>query len=320
MSVIAVVNANGAAVSSGDDGLSITGLGAVSWEHVAALDGAGALTWVSSDAHDWFSHREVADPDFLGPPLTEDSQANTTDTVGEPQTDDATRVAENPAPEGLGQATPARPGERVMGLSGPSYRPIERTLITQQTQLFTVMGLSTNDAKEKAETSVQAAIKSAKESGRYGREPLGETMLAQPSGFWRTYLDEIRSLDGVTDEDIRFWWDLDEVERALVDFNDQAMRVSVYIQATGEAIDRGLPYELAKVEGASKVRETLPAWGLPTQMNGPDGARLLPFELERRLTRWMEVYAYPVQPPHSPSEGFAVFNDWVREMVSKGAL
>jgi len=170
---------------------------------------------------------------------------------------------------------------------------------------------SPQKAREAAEGLVQQAIALAKESGRYGRGPLGEAMLAEKSGFWFTYFEEIRALDGVRDEDIGTWWNRDEVERMLVGVQGEVAQLGAWISAKQQG--------LSDDEATVRARQTLPYYGRPGQLVSRwREKRLLPFELTGRVTRWMETNAPRTAP--WPWDGYETVNDWVREMAVRGAL
>lgn len=200
-----------------------------------------------------------------------------------------------------------------MGLFGPSYRPLERRLIESAEQRWSAMGISGSESKERAVQSVQKAIELAKASGRHLVGPLGEGMLAERSGFWFDYFRQIRHLDGVRDEDIRLWWDLDEVERQMVGIDDELAQLAVWIGGK----QRGL----SDADAGLGVRKTMPMYGVPEHMSSAfDGRRLLPFELKDRVMRWLERNASRVDPAHLPWDEFETYNDWVRHTVENGDL
>ena len=201
-----------------------------------------------------------------------------------------------------------------MGLFGPSYTPVERALIEQETASnMAMLGQSQQEARQAAEALVQQAIALAKESGMYGRGPMGEAMLAETEGFWATYLNEIRTLDGVRDDDIRKWWDLDEVERMMVGISDELAQTATWIAAKRQG--------LSDDEATLRCRQTLAYYGRPGQMTSRfRGLRLLPFELKDRVMAWLETNAGSITPDRLPWAGYETLNHWVRDMVARGEL
>jgi hypothetical protein len=197
-----------------------------------------------------------------------------------------------------------------MGLFGSGYRSVERALIDSYTQAFsTLCGASQAECRSMAEGLVQAAIDRAKRSGAYGAGPLSSRVLENHAS---QTLRDARA-EGVTDDDIRWWWDLDEVERQACEEWDNALHAGVFMTQTSH--------------GFSEDDAKLAAWAShPYYGRGdpPNGlARLLPPELRRRVNAYAERYfrSHAGDPaPTAGPDGHRTYNEWVRSEIRKGLL
>lgn len=204
-------------------------------------------------------------------------------------------------------------GGTTMGLFSGGRRRVEQQLLESAEAQCRAMGVSPSDARTSASELLQRGIALAKASRRYGAGPLGVAMLNERSGFWFDYFNEIRETDGVTDDDIRLWWNLDEVERQMVGIGDEVAQLACCISAKRQG--------LTDADAGAKVRATFPMYGVPEHMNSSfDGRRLLPFELKDRVMRWLERHSAGLAPPRMPWDEYEMFNDWVRHTVAHGQL
>jgi len=200
-----------------------------------------------------------------------------------------------------------------MGLFSGGRRRVEQQLLESAEAQCRAMGVSPSDARTSASELLQRGISLAKASGRYGAGNLGSAMLNERSGFWFDYFNEVRQTDGVMDDDIRLWWDLDEVERQMVGIGDEVAQGACFLGALREG--------LSAADAGARVRATLPMYGVPEHMNSSfDGRRLLPFELKNRVMRWLEGNSAGLVPPHMPWDEYEMVNDWVRHVVAHGQL
>jgi hypothetical protein len=87
--------------------------------------------------------------------------------------------------------------------------------------------------------------------------------------------------EGVTDEDIVFWWNMHDLERRMVCKVDEMNRILLFekfVQSEG----------LAEPEAARMVAKRFPIYGDPAhQVLDSDDDRPLPFELKWRVNRYL---------------------------------
>jgi hypothetical protein len=189
------------------------------------------------------------------------------------------------------------------------YRSIEQGLIQSETQLFLSRGLPAGKAREAAVAIVDKAIVAAKARGRYGTAPLGEWMLSNPA--CAPYFAWARQYYGVRDEDIREWWNLDEVERGVVEQDDAMAHMAGFLNA----MTQGLSPEQA----AAKVWHALPYcdFDFGRQADDKNRAPLLPAELKPRIVAYTEKC---MRDGTKPTHDCATFNEWVQRAALGGDL
>jgi hypothetical protein len=87
--------------------------------------------------------------------------------------------------------------------------------------------------------------------------------------------------EGVTDEDIAFWWNMHDLERRMISKIDEMNRILLFeklIQSSG----------LAELEVARMVAKQFPVYGDPDHLVlETDDDRPLPFELKWRVNRYI---------------------------------
>ena len=87
--------------------------------------------------------------------------------------------------------------------------------------------------------------------------------------------------DGVVDSDIRWWWNMHDLERRMMLKVDDFTRAARFYSLK----ERGLPEN----EAACQVRRSFPNYGDPADTTHEQGEdRPLPFELKDRVNRWIE--------------------------------
>lgn len=135
--------------------------------------------------------------------------------------------------------------------------------------------------------------------------------------------------EGVRDEDIRFWWNLHDLERSMVVQADSFIRM----QPFAISIDKGMN----KYEAAAKVRKIHPIYEDPdytyltkeqksafqfrslTDTTGDD--RPLPYELKDRINKYIvKKLRGNIEEHKRDIEKYSTFNALVREEIRKGNI
>jgi hypothetical protein len=173
-----------------------------------------------------------------------------------------------------------------MGLFGFGKRrsPIEQQLIDLYGQMLTMKFGSSAEARKAAEEWVDQAKAQAEAEGTVDLANAAESYLAkaQTDPAMRAKLEAKRA-DGVTDADIRWWWNLHDLERRMMALDDDNSKVAFIIHKTRE---QGLTVEQA----AAELRRSMPIYGDPADTRRTTGDdRPLPYELKDRVNRWLQT-------------------------------
>ena len=198
-----------------------------------------------------------------------------------------------------------------------STAEIEKRLEDEYVPTFqTIMNMPPREAKE----SFRNLLKVAKENYRKGEnsdlpENYGDLLLENESNDEHIAMvfGKCRK-DGVTDEDIRWYWNRDELERQMMLQVDNLQRIAFY-----ETQKR---MGLSEEEAANKVRKSFPMYGNPydTTHTSGDGRPLREY-LQDRVNRYVEK-RYQTDPDEFKKEieQSSTFNALVRKEIKAGNL
>jgi hypothetical protein len=192
---------------------------------------------------------------------------------------------------------------------------LKERLVRENAEVLMATGMPEGEAWEMAEVMFARAVERARDQGTL-RLPtgMGDRLLREEreNDGIRSMLAKKRA-DGVTDEDIRWWWNMHDLERQMLVVQDDASRtvVSVYW------MDQGLPVE----EAVAKAQQALVTYGDPEEPSAARGDdRPLPYELKDRINRFM------LQGSGNPSElkrrirSFSSMNAFIRAEMRVGRL
>jgi len=119
---------------------------------------------------------------------------------------------------------------------------------------------------------------------------------------------------GVRNEDIRWWWNMNDIERRIIAVVDENSRLAMFTQS----VEEGMTGE----EAAKKVRKHHPIYGDPydtTHTIGND--RPLPIELKDRINIYVERRSQTdLEQFKKYIEKSPTFNALVREEIEKGNI
>jgi hypothetical protein len=178
------------------------------------------------------------------------------------------------------------------------------------------LGMSMNDFRVAARDLISAAKKELKRSGT-DKAPhrRGDQLLADESTdpSIRENFAKIRT-EGVTDEDIRWFYDLPPIERVVLEMIDQEIQMAHLLSN----LDKGMTEQ----EAGASVRKYHPIYGDPmntTYTTGDD--RPLPPELFNRVNnyRWERIHKDPDQYKRDLQQ-FSTFNALIRQEIRNGRL
>ena len=189
------------------------------------------------------------------------------------------------------EATHARMFQSMMGISASEARRIARDMI--------------HDAKEelkRTETSDTAQDFGDQLLQRESTDPSVQEQLAK------------KRHEGVTDADIRWWWNLPAIERVLMEKVDGLQRYTICLKGSGEGHTPG--------QAAATLRKLHPMYGDPADTSETTGDdRPLPYELKDRVNSYIQKrshddpLAYKKDIANSPT-----FNALVRKGIRNGQI
>ena len=213
-----------------------------------------------------------------------------------------------------------------MGLFSKLFGPspdIEKQLEELYIPIFQkTMGMSLGQAKK----HFQGMFQLAKEESLKGNtknlpQNSGDLLLATKSIDEKTKerLTKKR-IEGVRDEDIRWWWNMHDYERWMMIKVDENSRMVLFIDEIKKS-DADSEEE-ASLEATKKIRKFFPMYGDPddtTHTKGND--RPLPYELKNRINIYIEkCKKKDPDKLKRDIENSSTFNSLIRNEIKNGNL
>ena len=149
----------------------------------------------------------------------------------------------------------------------------------------------------------------------------GESSGSKPSGDTSKYLTAVRgylATQGVTDEDLAWFWDLQVIERFILNSEQNVIRTALFVLAMQSK--NWNSKEEMDVEAADIVKRIAPAFSSITveQTKNPQIGDLLPMELYGRVMPWFtsQMKTAGVAGLIELTEEFENMNHWIREHIT----
>jgi hypothetical protein len=121
--------------------------------------------------------------------------------------------------------------------------------------------------------------------------------------------------EGVTDKDIRWWWNMHDLERRIMLKVDDIYRMALFVKLREK---EGLNVE----EAARRIGKSFPIFGDPNDTANTAGEdRPLPYELKDRINVYIEKRSQ-IDPERLKREfeGASSVNSFIRKEISKGNI
>jgi len=132
-------------------------------------------------------------------------------------------------------------------------------------------------------------------------------------GKTRDMIEDLRK-DGVRDDDIKWWWNMHDLERRIIEKIDDNIRLVSFLNKRKDG--------MSEEEAAERVRKYYPMYGDPEdkpQATGDD--RLLPYELRRRVNIYIENRSRTKPEEYREEiEKSITFNALIRGEIRKGKI
>lgn len=214
-----------------------------------------------------------------------------------------------------------------------NYNKIEEGLLKEYSHMFTAMGLP--DTKETAKELLDRAIEKSKKEGTYNLPPnFGNIILKEQKAedpIVEKFAEGIRNTllskraEGVRDEDIKWWWNLNDIERSIMLGVDEMNRMALFIKELENST------EISKEKAAERAAEIM--WKFhPKYTYGYRGEQKkiperiknhlpLPIELKNRINIYIEKKAKSdLEKYKREIEASSTFNALVRKEIKAGNI
>lgn len=219
-----------------------------------------------------------------------------------------------------------------MGLFNFSkYNDVEKSLRDLYTQMMSMTtGVSADEARKMVEGMLDQAIEESKKEGSYylpqnmgdillGDAGANDPVIKKVAEVLRKKLPKKRE-EGIKDEDIRWWWDLNDIERRMMLKQDDIARMALFMNEIQNSNESSK--EKASEKAAAKVRKFHPMYGDPddtTYTKGDD--RPLPYELKDRINIYIEKRAKTDPDKYKQEiEQSSTFNALIRKEIRAGKI
>ena len=198
-----------------------------------------------------------------------------------------------------------------MSLFGKWRSPLEKRLIDEYTAVLAAHGLGPS-AREMAEQWLAMAKEESEAQGTAVVDADFYLKVAASRPEVAAKLDAKRR-DGVTESDIRWWWNLSDIERRMIELSDDNARGALWMLEC----DQGLSDE----EAGAQVRRFMAVWGDPTDTSRSQGDdRPLPQELHARCIAWSEKQLANPEEFKRRLMAFSSCNAMIRAEIREGRV
>lgn len=201
-----------------------------------------------------------------------------------------------------------------------NYNEIEQELLEYYSQMFIKTGIP--DARKMAKNMLDQAIKESKKEGTYNMPSNSGDMLLEKEKSdekTRQILRKKRD-EGVRDEDIRWWWNMNDIERRMMLKTDEINRMALFINEMKGST--ATTKELAAKKASNEVRKFHPIYGDPDNAKHTKGDnKPLPAELKDRINIYIEKrFKSDPEKYKKDIESSSTFNALIRKEIKAGNL
>lgn len=197
-----------------------------------------------------------------------------------------------------------------MGVSGRKYTSDalhQQALVNEYTYSYEQSGMPHGEARKRAEEFVEAGVAEVAARG-WQNQPtdFGDHMLREERAN-KELADCLtaRRREGVTDDDIRWWWNMPPLDRVLIEKSDEELCVSAFAMCMDKGMDAA--------DAAKYVFKANPKYGELLDTDDPD--RPIPIELKRRINEWSEKHYQDLGLLRRKLEEATSFNALIRSEI-----
>ncbi|MEK7652416.1 MAG: hypothetical protein AAB334_00460 [Patescibacteria group bacterium] len=192
------------------------------------------------------------------------------------------------------------------------YNEIEKGLLETYSKLFADINLP--DSRKMAGDILDQCIENSKKEGHYNLKDVGDTLLEKEKSSGQVNPNfESKRTEGVKNEDIRWWFNLNDVERRMMLKIDEFHRMSLFIHE----VESGKTEE----EADKTVRKYHPIFGdLKDETHGSGDNRPLPLELKDRINIYIEKQGVGNPEFKKKIDSSSTFNALIRNEIRAGNI
>ena len=115
--------------------------------------------------------------------------------------------------------------------------------------------------------------------------------------------------EGVTDEDIKVWWNMPDEQQEQLISEDEVYKTAIFKSLLDEKVN--------KEKALIKLKKYIPIYWSPTPGHLPTEDSPLPYELKPRINNYMNSSAKGLEKFKSDSEKFTSMNAYLRSKIEK---
>lgn len=193
---------------------------------------------------------------------------------------------------------------------------IEKQIKKQYVQMYRMEGFSIRKARDIVHTMLEQAKQDSEKERTANLSPnFGDILLEKESTDEKikSMLAKLRQ-EGVTDEDIKWWWNMHDLERRMMQQEDFMSRFSLLLKLKDDGLD--------EEEAAKEIAKRFPIFGNPDDTEfGIGDDRPLPYELKDRINIYIQKRS------RTDLEGFkkaieysTSINSLIRKAIAKGKI
>lgn len=199
-------------------------------------------------------------------------------------------------------------------------RKLQKELFQIYLQSFLSIGLSKRQATHIVKNMLSWAKETSLKQKTYMIPPnFGDYIVSGNLKDFPGIIDNIEFArsEGATDDDIRQWWNMNDLERYMIIANDNHFNMVKIL----EGIESGKE----KIEAIEDIKKYTPIYGPPpkniSKSKGKDEP--LPYELKDRINKYIEEYN--IKNPSGEElkkkwKSYSSFNVLIRDEIKKGNL
>lgn len=193
---------------------------------------------------------------------------------------------------------------------------IEKQIEKQYVQMYRMEGFSIGKARDTVQTMLEQAKQDSEKEGTANLPPnFGDILLEKESTDEKikSMLAKLRQ-EGVTDKDIKWWWNMQDLERRMMQQEDFMSRFSLFLKLKDDGLD--------EKEATKDVAKRFPIFGNPDDTTlGRGEDRPLPYELKDRINIYIQKRNKTDPEEFEKAIEYSTsLNSLIRKAIGKGKI